>query len=225
MGLETSLGYDRKKRSASYIDNLHAIHQYHARNNIPVNYHTVLNNLDDLEDNLEDASDNYKYQNHHANAWYLERRLNDFDHLEDHLETSLDYDRKKRSANYIDNLHAIHQYHARNNLPVNYHTVLNNLDYWEDNLEDASDNYKYQNQHANAWYLERRLNGFDHLEDHLETSLGYDRKKRSANYIDNLHAIHQYHARNNLPVNYHTVLNNLDELEDNLEDASDNYKY
>merc|ERR1711970_791462 len=196
MGLETSLGYDRKKRSASYIDNLHAIHQYHARNNLPVNYHTVLNNLDELEGNLEDASDNYKYQKQHANAWYLERRLNDFDHLEDHLEYSLGYDRKKRSANYVDNLHAIHQYHNRRNLPLNYYTWNNvpyNLDELEDNLEDASDNYRYQRQHANAWYLDRRLNDFDHLEDHLEYSLGYDRKKRSANYVDNLQAIHQYH--------------------------------
>jgi len=100
--LDTSLGYDRKKRSANYVDNLNAIHQYHARNNIPVNYHTVLNNLDELEDNLEDASDNYKYQNQHANALFLERRLNDFGNLEDHLETSLGYDRKKRSVDNLD---------------------------------------------------------------------------------------------------------------------------
>jgi len=205
----------RYRSSSGHLADLRAIHQYHTRNNLPVSHHTwtrVLNNLDELEDNLEDASDNYKYQNQHANALFLERRLDDFGNLEDHLETSLGYDRKKRSANYIDNLHAIHQYHARNNLPVNFHTVLNNLDELGDNLEDASDNYKYQNQHANAWYLERRLNDFGNLEDHLETSLGYDRKKRSANYIDNLHAIHQYHTRNNIPVNYHTVLNNLDDF-------------
>merc|ERR1712168_1080465 len=170
------------RSSSGHLADLRAIHQYHTRNNLPVSHHTwtrVLNNLDELEDNLEDASDNYKYQNQHANAWYLERRLSDFDHLEDHLETSLGYDRKKRSANYVDNLHAIHQYHYRRNLPLNYYTWNNvpyDLDELEDNLEDASNNYRYQRQHANAWYLDRRLNDFDHLEDHLEYSLGYDRK-------------------------------------------------
>merc|ERR1711970_1514573 len=155
----------------SHINDLHAIHQYHNRRNLPLNYYTwnnVLYDLDELEDNLEDASDNYRYQRQHANAWYLDRRLNDFDHLEDHLEYSLGYDRKKRSANYVDNLHAIHQYHNRRNLPLNYYTwsnVLYNLDELEDNLEDASDNYRYQRQHSNAWYLDRRLNDFDHLED------------------------------------------------------------
>merc|ERR1719285_643271 len=97
----------RYPSSGGHFNDLHAIHQYHARNRVPVTHHTwnnVLHNLDELEDNLEDASDNYRYQNQHANAWYLQRRVNDFDHLEDHLETSLGYDRKKRSANYINNL-------------------------------------------------------------------------------------------------------------------------
>ena len=126
----------------------------------------------------------------------------------------------------MEDFAAIQDYHNSNNIPVNYNQVLTNLDDLEDHLDDASDTFKDQNKLDDAAFLEKRLDTFDNLEDHIETHIGQDRKKRSA-FLDDLRAIHEYHTNNNIPSTYYTwnnVLTNLDELQDHLDDAQDNYE-